>query len=80
MEKMKNVPIALLQGLNDKLADPVDVAYAKKFMKNTDVFFDKMYKDMDHYSFQVGKDMSYVDDIIPILKDKAISKSSFETV
>jgi len=35
---------------------------------------------MDHYSFQVGKDMKYTADVLTLVKKYAVSKPWAETV
>lgn len=59
------VPIAYFVGLHDDLGDPTDTAYTYKQIKTA--FTYKLYNDMDHYSFQVGRDMRYVDDVLELL-------------
>lgn len=78
IRSITRVPIAYFVGAHDDLADPIDTAYTYKLIPSTFVY--NKYPDMDHYSFQVGKDMKYVDDVLPILEKYALSKSSFDEV
>ena len=52
-----NVPTALFSGSLDNLADPVDVAWITEQISDS-VVFAKEYL-MDHFTFVIGKDMSY---------------------
>ena len=62
-----NIPIALLVGAHDDLGDPEDSRVLSTELKNVVKY--KEYDDMDHFSFVVGKDMKYVDDMITILSE-----------
>ena len=64
------VPIALLVGKQDTLADEDDVNWLQKQLGDK-VVFRKDYNDFDHFSFQVGKDMSYTQDVVDLLKKYA---------
>ena len=66
LEKIKKVPVAMFVGLQDPLADPTDTKLVKK--KCETLSFYKEYNNMDHSSFNIGKDMSWINDVIAQLK------------
>jgi lysosomal acid lipase/cholesteryl ester hydrolase len=66
LNKIKNVPIGMFVGKNDPLGDPTDDEQVRKMVPTVDHY--QEYKNWDHYSFHVSKDMSYVSDVITYLK------------
>ena len=78
INSITQVPIAYFVGGHDDLADPTDTAYTYKKIPST--FTYNLYDDMDHYSFQVGKDMKYTADVLTLVKKYAVSKPWAETV
>jgi len=66
LHDIKHVPIAYFVGKHDDLADPVDTEWSYK--KISTAFKYNLYNDMNHYSFQVGKDMNYTKDVSNLLE------------
>ena len=64
IENIKKVPIAYFVGLHDDLADPTDAQHS--YDQIPTVIKYNQYNDMDHYSFMVGKDMSYTQDVLSL--------------
>ena len=60
-----DIPVALLSGDLDRLADPLDVAFISEQLGDK-VVFQKQYH-LDHFSFAIAKDMSFFDDAITLL-------------
>lgn len=52
----------MIVGEQDDLADPTDTQWARERLNNV-VHYDVIY-DMDHFSFNVGKNMKFIDDMI----------------
>jgi hypothetical protein len=48
------------------LADPIDTEWS--FKKISTAFKYNLYKDMDHYSWQIGKNMDWTKDVSTLLK------------
>ena len=59
------VPVAMIVGKQDDLADPVGTQWARERIANV-VHYDVI-DGMDHFSFNVGKDMHFIDDILKLL-------------
>ena len=53
-------------GLEDPLANPIDTRIVKKKLKTLNFY--KEYDNMDHCSFNIGKDMHFFDDVLVQLK------------
>ena len=66
VENIKNVKVAMYVGLQDDLADPVDTRLTRD--KLSTLSFYKEYNNMDHSSFGIGKDMSFMSDVISQIK------------
>lgn len=62
-----NIPIALLVGKQDPLANKVDVDRLASEMGSR-ITMHKEYDNFDHYGFAVGKDMSWTNDVLNLLK------------
>ena len=62
------VPCVVIYGAEDKLVNDKDIEYIRKRMKNSikDV---RKYKNMGHISFQVGKEVKWLDDILLYIKE-----------
>lgn len=67
MERIKNVPLGLFVGLEDVYGDKADVLTFKN--KLSTLKFYKEYANMDHFSFGIGKNMAYTNDVITLLKN-----------
>jgi hypothetical protein len=65
LELIAKVPVAMLVGKQDDLADPVDTNNEKARIKT--LAFYKEYDNMDHYSFSIGKNMGFVSDVISLI-------------
>ena len=61
-EMIEKVPIALMIGQHDDLGDPTDEQHIMKRLHT--LAWHKIYPDMDHYSFSIGKDDAWIDDAI----------------
>ena len=55
-------------GEHDDLAVPTDTKTTYDLVKTS--FFYKIYPEMDHKSFMLGKNMSFMDDVIRLLNEK----------
>lgn len=66
LENIKNVPLGFFVGDHDMWADPTDVHSFKT--KCSTLKFYKEYTDFDHLTFVIGKDMSFMSDVISFLK------------
>lgn len=73
----QKLPIALFVGKQDTFADEYDVMWLKRGLGKR-VVEEKVYNNFDHFSFQIGKDMSYVQDVIDLLKQYATAPASIE--
>lgn len=62
LERIQNVPIGMFVGLQDPFADPTDTRYVKEKL-NTLTFYQE-YNNVDHYSFGIGLDMSFMNDVL----------------
>jgi pimeloyl-ACP methyl ester carboxylesterase len=65
LSKIDTVPIALISGEQDTLATPENAQWAKSKIKS--VAYSKVLPNCDHSSFLVGKDMSFLHDVLKIL-------------
>ena len=61
LEKIAKVPVAMFVGMQDPLADPTDTRLVKA--KLSTLSFYREYDNMDHSSFNIGKDMRFMDDV-----------------
>ena len=61
-----NIPIGLLVGKNDTLANKIDVDRLAKELGNK-VIMHKEYDQFDHFGFSIGKDMSWTQDVLQLL-------------
>jgi hypothetical protein len=66
LEKIAKVPVGMFVGLQDVLANPTDCGIIKGKLRTLDFY--REYDQMDHYSFQIGKDMGFVQDVISLIK------------
>ena len=67
LENIAKVPIAMFMGQYDDLSVATDTKRTYNKVKTS--FYYKIYPDMDHMSFMLGKNMSYMDDVIRIVGD-----------
>jgi hypothetical protein len=63
----KNIPIALLVGKQDTLADKIDVDRLAAELGDQ-VIMHREYDNFDHFSFSFGKDMSWTQDVLELIK------------
>lgn len=63
---IKSVPIAYFVGKQDALANVEDVKWASELTPTTVLF--KEIDNCDHSSYLLGKDMSFLQDVIPLVK------------
>ena len=66
MTKIHDVPIAMFVGKQDDLGTPALAKWTHDKVKPTTVFY-KEYNDHDHFTSSVGKDMSFVTEVIQLL-------------
>ena len=72
---IKDFPIMLLGGEMDKLGTPEDIKWLKSELeKNYNVVYYKIFKNMGHLSFMVGKDFSWFDEPFKIIMSKYAPK------
>lgn len=64
--KLTTVPVGLFVGKEDDLGSPTDTRIVNSQIPNVKWY--KEYESMDHYSFQIGLNMSYLADVIAFLK------------
>ena len=62
-----HIPIALLVGKQDTLADKIDVDRLASELGDR-VVMHKEYDNFDHFGFSTGKDMSWTNDVLTLLK------------
>ena len=60
------LPVAMFVGDHDTFAVPIDTEILRKKLPNVNHF--KIYPNMDHSSFSIGKDMSFMKDVITVLR------------
>ena len=69
-----NVPVALIAGKSDMTVSLADARWVRDQLLDSDLFNESKtlvsYKEYEggHFTFMVGKDMSYTDDILELLK------------
>ena len=78
LEKIKKVPIAFFVGKQDDLADPIDTLYVSKRISTLIEY--KLIDQCDHYSFSLGKDMSFVKDAIDLVEKHKSEKTQEENL
>jgi len=66
LNNIKTVPIAMFVGAKDDLSDPKDAQWAKDQIKSV-VHYEEI-ENMDQGSFMMGKDMTYFDNVIDVIK------------
>ena len=71
VESIIGIKIALFAGSEDGLATVGDATDIDKKLKDDVGIFFKIIKNFDHSSFMTGKDMSYLDDVLMLLKNHA---------
>jgi len=75
LSKIKDIPIMLIGGENDKLSTREDIRWLINELKENVIYY-KIIEKMGHLSFMVGKDFTWFDDILKILlKDYYDEKS-----
>lgn len=67
--KIHSVPIAILGGKYDLFSPVEDSEWVKDQVKP--VFF-KIYDTHGHITFQIGKDMSYLDDVKQLIEEYSV--------
>lgn len=66
LKKVKDFPIAILYGKQDRLASANDVEWLLDELGDN-IIYRKMYEEMGHTTFQMSIDISWFDDIIKII-------------
>jgi len=66
LTKIQDVPIAMFVGKQDDLGTPDLGQWTFDKVKNTTVYYEEI-DDHDHFTSSVGKDMSFVGDVIKLL-------------
>ena len=59
-------PVALFHGTEDVLSDPIDVSTLASQIPESSLVFNRQYN-MGHMTFHIGKDMSYLNDVLAVL-------------
>ena len=74
------VPIAMFVGTKDNLGDTQDARWARDTIKSAGNAI-KFYQEIKggHASFMVGKDMSYFENVIQLIKKYNIWKNQIDT-
>jgi len=67
LKKVKEFPIVLLYGKQDRLASEMDVEWLLDEL-GSNVIFKKMYEEMGHTTFMMSREISWFDDIINIIE------------
>ena len=65
LKKIQKVSVAMFVGKNDDVANPIDTRWAKKKV-NTTLFYEEI-DNFDHGSFTIGRNMSYLKDVLVLL-------------
>jgi len=63
---IKNFPIALFNGTEDRLANPKDVEWLKNEL-GENCIMSKVYEGMGHSTFLMAKDMSWFNDVVELI-------------
>ena len=72
---IKDFPIMLIGGQQDKLADPEDVKWLNHELKDNVIYY-KIIPKMGHLSFMCAKDFSWFDEPLNIILEYYTPKSS----
>lgn len=67
LRKVKEFPIVILYGKQDRLASEMDVEWLLDEL-GQNVIFRKMYEEMGHTTFMMSRDISWFEDIIKIIE------------
>uniref|UniRef100_A0A7S3CLY6 Uncharacterized protein n=1 Tax=Strombidium rassoulzadegani TaxID=1082188 RepID=A0A7S3CLY6_9SPIT len=67
IKKIKDVPIAMFVGKQDELANPTDARWARDQLKSEMAHYEEI-DQFDHSSFNIGKDLSYFERVISVVK------------
>ena len=68
LSKIKDIPIMIISGENDKLATPKDVRWLYNELK-TNVLYFNIVPNMGHLSFMVGNNFSWFNEPLDIIKE-----------
>ena len=71
LSKIKNIPIILICGEEDKLATPPDVEWLNEQIKENVIYF-KIIPKIGHTSFLIGNDISWFEDVMEIILTKYV--------
>jgi hypothetical protein len=70
LDNVKNIPISLMVGNDDKLSTVEDSRILRnQLINNNSLHFYKEYKNMGHATFFLNKNLEYINDIIRCLSD-----------
>ena len=69
LKKIIDIPIMLIGGEKDKLATSEDINWLKDEL-GENVIYHKIFENMGHLSFMIGKDFSWFDEPLNIILDK----------
>lgn len=73
IEQIEGIPIAFLVGVKDRFTNVLDARSVRDIMNNTVVFYREY--DLAHTSFAIAKNMSYMDDVVELLRNYAPPRS-----
>jgi pimeloyl-ACP methyl ester carboxylesterase len=68
LNSIREFPIAMFAGAQDKLATLEDVRWLKDELGNNVIFY-KEYDEMGHITFLMGKDVNWFDDVIKLINE-----------
>ena len=68
VSKISHVPVAMFVGKQDDLATPADTQWARDQIKTT-IYYEEL-DNFDHGSFMLGKDMSFMDTVLKLVKQQ----------
>jgi len=64
-----NKPVHLFVGGKDELADPFDAEFTKNSLINAQNLTYNLYDNYGHASFLIGKNVSYIEDVIKVIEE-----------
>lgn len=63
LTNIEDVPIAMFVGNQDELSTPAVGQWTKEKVNSTLVYYEEL-ENWDHYTYAVGKDMSYMENVL----------------
>lgn len=78
VSKISHVPVAMFVGKQDDLATPEDTQWARDQIKTT-IYYEEL-DQFDHGSFMLGKDMSFMERVLQLVKQQVQVDKIQETI